>query len=116
MLTPPEIKKETKKETKETKRAKQADPKIDAETLKSFINDDLTSQEAAKVKQVVQGFLWGRESLERYRVNVWMVEKQEGDLIMERNYIGKSYFLHYDSVTGDLEDKTIQEKPESFKI
>jgi len=112
-LTPTKTKEPVQKFDKEANRVA---PAIDAQTMKSFLEGRLTLKEAVKVKNVEQCFLWNREGLERYRINVWMTKKYDGDLIAEQIYIGKSYFLHYDSTTGEIEDKTIQKKPESFKI
>jgi len=104
-LTPTKTKELPQRESKISRVA----PTIDAQTMKSFLEDDLTLDEAVKVKNVEQCFLWDREGLERYRINIWMTKKYDGDLIVEQSYIGKSYFLHYDSTTGEIENKTIQE-------
>jgi hypothetical protein len=107
-LTPTWTKEDFKKQ-KEAPKSDRVKFTIDAQTMKSFLEERLTLEEAVKVKNVEQCFLWNREGLERYRINVWMKKKYDGDLIVEQVYIGKSYFLHYDSTTGEIEDKTIQE-------
>lgn len=54
-------------------------------------------------------FLWNRDDLELYRIDVWTEEYcKEFDLNIRK--IGYSYFVHYDSKDEVLIDKTIHEQ------
>ena len=51
-------------------------------------------------------FLWNRDSVERYRVDVWIEEYiQKWDLDVKK--IGHSFFVHYDNKTQEITDKTV---------
>ena len=53
-------------------------------------------------------FLWNRDEIERYRIDVWVEEYcSKFDLYMKK--IGYSYFVHFDRDAEVLIDKTIKE-------
>lgn len=90
-------------------------PTIPNELLKAFLEERITTEDAVKVTQVVDGFLWEKGDIQRYRINVWMKEPVEG-MFCDRNYIGESWFVHYDKKNKTLTDKTIEPKPKQEKV
>lgn len=51
-------------------------------------------------------FLWNRDNIERYRVDVWVEEYiQKWDLDVKK--IGYSFFVHYNNETEEITDKTM---------
>lgn len=100
----------TKPKKTVTKRERKPDPPkpiIDPDLLNAFLHAELTLGEAAKIKRVESKFLWGKD-VERYRINVWMAETHSEDPFGAKNYIGKSYYLHYDRKGKSIADKTIK--------
>lgn len=90
-------------------------PSIPNDILKSFLDEHITLEDAVKVNQVVDGFLWEKGDIQRYRINVWMIEYIEG-MFCPRNYIGYSWFVHYNTSDKTLTDKTIAPKPKKERI
>jgi hypothetical protein len=94
--------------------AKAPNPTIPNELLKAFLDERISLADATKVTQVVDGFLWEKDNVQRYRVNVWMSEPVEG-MFCDRNYIGGSWFVHYNTKTKILTDKTTGQVEEDKK-
>jgi hypothetical protein len=84
----------------------EAAPAIPSDVLTSFLEKELTLNEAAKVYRVSHRFLWEKAGLERYRVNVWIRENINGGFC-DSNRIIRSFFLCYDNESGDFSDKTL---------
>jgi len=88
-----------------------ANPKIPSEILESFLEDKIKLREMTNVKDVKCEFLWDRDGLQRYRINIWQEEYTDGQYC-SRFYIGYSWFVHYCTRTKEITDKTIQPKQE----
>ena len=82
-------------------------PNLPERELKDFLHGKLKLHQAAKVSTIDANFLWKEGGLERYRVNVWVTEPHT-DGLYDRQYIGASYFLHYDRSSGVISDKTLK--------
>jgi hypothetical protein len=89
-------------------------PTLPNDILKAFLDRHIKIEDVPNITQVSDTFLWERGSLERYRVNVWMKENLEGQYV-NRNYIGYTWFLHFDRDTDTLTDKTIGRVKEDKK-
>ena len=72
--------------------------------LKNFLEYNVKKE--SKVVSTRSHFLWNRDNIERYRVDVWIEEYCEKfDLNIRK--IGYSYFVHFDRDAEVLIDKTI---------
>jgi hypothetical protein len=94
-------------------------PTIPNDILKAFLDRHVTVGDAVNITQVTDGFLWEKGGIERYRVNVWMKEEIEG-AFCHRNYIGYTWFLHYNREEQTITDKTTgrveEDKKEKSKL
>ncbi len=86
-------------------------PQIPQEILKDFLEDKIKLSEVKNIKEIKCGFLWDRDGLQRYRINIWQEEHKDGQYCA-RFYIGHSWFVHYCTRTKEVTDKTIEPKPE----
>tara|TARA_R100000742_G_C4250262_1_gene68658 strand:+ start:65 stop:415 length:351 start_codon:yes stop_codon:yes gene_type:complete len=90
-------------------------PTIPNDILKAFLDRHIKTEDAGKVSQVSDGFLWKKGNLERYRINVWIKQFVEGQYCA--NYsIDYSWFVHFDRDSQTLTDKTIAPKPQKEKV
>ena len=80
-------------------------PNIPNDILKAFLDRHVTISDAVNITQVSDGFLWEKGGIERYRVDVWMKRDVEGQYCHD-NYIGYTWFLHYNRQDQTLTDKT----------
>lgn len=80
-------------------------PTIANDILKAFLDRHVNVGDAANITQITDGFLWEKGGVERYRVNVWMKEEVDGQFC-SKNYIGYSWFLHYNREEQTITDKT----------
>lgn len=80
-------------------------PTIPNDILKAFLDRHVTISDAVNITQVSDGFLWEKGGIERYRVDVWMKRDVEGQYCHD-NYIGYTWFLHYNRQDQTLTDKT----------
>jgi hypothetical protein len=84
-------------------------PQIPQEILKDFLEDKIKLSEVKNIKEIKCGFLWDRDGLQRYRINIWQEEHKDGQYC-SRFYIGHSWFVHYCTRTKEIVDKTILPK------
>ena len=89
-------------------------PTIPNDVLKVFLDRNLTVADAVNITQVKDSFLWQKGDIERYRVNVWMKRAVEGQYYND-NYIGYSWFLHFNRKSQTLTDKTTGQVEEDEK-
>lgn len=89
-------------------------PTLPNDILKAFLDRHIKVEDAPNITQISDAFLWAQGGLERYRVNVWMKEDIEGQYV-SRNYIGYTWFLHFDRDTDTLTDKTLGRVKEDTK-
>jgi len=89
-------------------------PTIPNEILKVFLDEHIKLEDVKKINKVVDGFLWERGGIQRYRINVWMKEPVEG-MFCDRHWIGYSWFVQYNIENKTLTDKTIEPKPQEKK-
>ena len=98
---------------------KAPDPTIPNDILKAFLDRHVTVADTVNITQVTDGFLWEKGGIERYRVNVWMKRDVEGQYCHD-NYIGYTWFLHYNREDQTLTDKTTgrveEDKKEKSKL
>ena len=94
-------------------------PTIPNDILKAFLDRHVKTGDASNITQITDGFLWKVEGVERYRVNVWMKRDVEGQYCHD-NYIGYTWFLHYNRADQTLTDKTTgrvkEDKKEKSKL
>ena len=82
-------------------------PYIPEHLLEEFLEFKIDLSEIPNVKKVKSVYLWSRENIERYRVNVWTeVEKNRNGDIIKGNSITYSFFVHYDRDEMMIKDKT----------
>ena len=86
-------------------------PTIPSEILERFLEDKIKLREMTNVKEVKCNFLWEKNKIQRYRINIWQEEHTDGQYC-SRFYIGHSWFIHYCTRTKEITDKTIQPKLE----
>ena len=91
---------------------KAPDPTIPNKILKEFLDRHVSVGDAVNVTKIKDGFLWQKGDIERYRVNVWMRRDVEGQYCHD-NYIGYSWFLHFNRKDEVLTDKTLGEVVEN---
>ena len=89
-------------------------PTIPNGILKTFLDRHVTLADAVDITQVTDGFLWEKGGIERYRVNVWMKQEVEGQFC-NNNYIGYSWFMHFNREKEILTDKTTGQTNENDK-
>lgn len=79
---------------------------IPGSVLTEFLESKLGYKDLNKVVNTRCHFLWGRDNVDRYRINVWIEEHLDvWDLDVQK--IGYSFFVHYDKDSQVIEDKTI---------
>ncbi len=105
------IKKNKRSKKRKPSKPEAPKPTIPNEVLKEFLETRINVDDSANVTNITDRFLWESEDLQRYRVNVWMREEVE-NMYCDRNFIGYSWFLHYEPSTKTIIDKTIEPKPD----
>ncbi len=108
-------KKQKKVEQQEPVEAPKKKPTIPNEILKQYLDERIELGDVRKINKVVDGFLWEKGDIQRYRINVWMKEPIEG-MFCDRHWIGYSWFVHYYKNTEVIEDKTIAPKPKKERM
>ena len=87
--------------------AKTKDPeKIPLSILDEFLILKIGAREIDRSTNIKTIFLWTRDNVDRYRINVWMEDYCE-ETNLFKNKIGYSFFVHYDKDTLILLDKTV---------
>lgn len=81
-------------------------PTIPNDILKVFLDRNVTREDVKNITQVKDEFLWEKNGVERYRVNIWMEKRIEG-AFCNRIYIGYTWFLHYNRKEQTIADKTL---------
>ena len=104
-----------KKIEKEPVVAKKNKPTIPNDILKIFLERNINKEDSKKINKVVDGFLWKKGNIQRYRIDVWMKEPI-AHMFCERHWIGYSWFVHYDTANKTLTNKTIAPKSQKEKI
>lgn len=84
---------------------KPKNPSIPKKKLDEFINGKML-KDSAYFTRVDCHFLWESGGVERFRINIW-VEKDVKGAVYPQNYIEHSFFVHYDGMTGEINDKTV---------
>jgi hypothetical protein len=81
-------------------------PNIPGNILNEFLESKLGYKELNSVINTRCHFLWSRNNVDRYRINVWIKEHLDvWDLDIQK--IGYSFFVHYDNDSQTVEDKTV---------
>jgi hypothetical protein len=86
-------------------------PQVPKEVLYNFLEDKIKISQVRNIKDVKCEFLWDRDGLQRYRINIWQEEYTDGQYC-SRFFIGYSWFVHYCTRTKEITDKTIQPRQE----
>jgi len=94
---------------KEHGRAEVKKPEIPKDVLDKFLDQKISTEDKKRISQRECASV-GRD---RYRVNVWLQEFEEGQYY-PKTWMGYSYYLHYKD--GDITDKTIYPKPKENKF
>jgi len=96
------------KAVKVTETKKKPDPKIAADVLENFLEEQINLRDMINVKMVRENFLWEKNSIQRYRINVWVEEYQDGRYC-PKVYIKHSFFVRYNKKTKEIKDLTIEQ-------
>lgn len=86
---------------------KQNDPKIQEEDLEHFVMNNIKKKDESKIDEIRQSFLWDRDGIERYRINVWTTNDSKDDIFKTKK-IGYSFFVHFDVESGEIKDATVK--------
>jgi hypothetical protein len=97
------------KTEKISKQKKEVKPSIPKTVLQEFLESKIKLSQVKNIKEIKCGFLWDRDGLQRYRINIWQEEHKDGQYC-SRFYIGHSWFVHYCTRTKEIVDKTILPK------
>lgn len=97
-----------KKTAKANETKKKPDPKIAVDVLESFLEEQVSLRDMINVKMVRDNFLWEKNGVQRYRINVWVEEYQKGRYC-PKVYIKHSFFVRYTKKTKKIEDLTIEQ-------
>jgi hypothetical protein len=73
--------------------------------LNEFVESKVGYKDLGKVTDIRQHFLWGRNNLDVYRINVWIEYCNERDNITAKK-ISHSFFVHFLKEEKILTDKT----------
>lgn len=77
--------------------------------LNEFVESKVGYKDIAKIVSIKCHFLWSRDGIDRYRINVWIGKHLDAEDLDVTN-IGYSFFVHYDNDNETLEDHTIGSK------
>lgn len=94
--------------SKKNQKSAEASDKIPSETLNDFLVRNCKIQEGSLFK-INDTFLWCCGDIERHRVDVWVKKYNKKDECVEQ-YIGRSFFLHYDRDNNKLADRTVKKE------
>lgn len=82
-------------------------PTIPDYLLEQFLEFKIDLSEIPNVKKIKSIYLWSRDNVERYRVNIWTeVDKNRNGDIIKGNSITHSFFVHYDRDEMLIKDRT----------
>ena len=90
-------------------------PQLPADVLNEFLEQKIRISEVKNIHDIRCGFLWDRDGLQRYRINVWTETRVDGQYCSQFR-ITWSFFVHYDATSGVLVDKTVEPKAEEEKV
>jgi hypothetical protein len=93
---------------KKTPFKKVPDPKLPKEVFTKFLEDKISISEISNVCRVRDNFLWEKNGVQRFRINVW-VEEYEELKYCPKVYIKHSFFVRYNKETKELTDHTIEQ-------
>ena len=83
------------------------EPTIPEYLLEQFLEFKIDLSEIPNVKKIKSIYLWSRDNVERYRVNIWTeVDKNRNGDIIKGNSITHSFFVHYNRDEMLIRDKT----------
>lgn len=72
-------------------------PTIPEYLLEQFLEFKIDLSEIPNVKKIKSIYLWSRDNIERYRINIWTeVDKNRNGDIIKGNSITHSLFVYYD--------------------
>jgi len=95
--------------------ARKPDPKILPDVLNRFLQDKIQLKTIRNILMVNDNFLWKQGDVMRYRINVWVQDRIDGQYC-PKTYIAHSFFVHYHHKDKKIVDKTIEPKPEQEKV
>ena len=101
-------KRRTKKGVNKKTDTKVAPPKLPKEVLNAFLEDKISVSEIPNVCRIRDNFLWSKDNVQRYRINVW-VEEYEELKYCPKVYIKHSFFVRYNKETKEVVDTTIEQ-------
>lgn len=81
-------------------------PKLPEDLMLDFLENEIGISNLTNIIKVKSNYLWSRSDVERYRINVYIETKQNESDYYHRNTIGYSFFVHYDSDSNVILDKT----------
>lgn len=91
-----------------TQKTKHSDssPRIPEHLLGDFLEEKIGISNLKNLVKIKSNYLWNRENVERYRINVYIETKQNEEDYYHKNSIGYSFFIHYDRDEEIILDKT----------
>ena len=82
-------------------------PEIPQFLLDEFLEINIGISKIKNLKKVKSYYLWERNNVERYRINVWIeVDKNRNGDIITGNNISHSFFVHFDTEEMLIIDQT----------
>ena len=81
-------------------------PKLPQAILDEFLKGNIDLPEGASLGQIKAGFLFDKNGIERYRIDVWASEPLP-NMFTKRHYIANSWYVIYDQ--EKITDKTLGE-------
>jgi hypothetical protein len=94
--------------TRKKEQVNKADPKLPQDILDNFLAEEILVKEISNVSRIRDNFLWEKNNIQRFRINVWIEERVEGRYC-PKVYIKHSFFVHYNKETKQITDKTIEQ-------
>lgn len=98
-------KKSTKKRSAEKKMPL---PTMPQDVLSDFLEEKIKVRDIPNVYRIKDNFLWEKNGVQRFRINVWVEEYQEGRYC-PKIYIKHSFFVRFNKETEQVVDKTIEQ-------
>lgn len=84
------------------------DPKMPQDILSDFLEEKIKVRDIPNVYKIKDNFLWEKDGVQRYRINVWVEEYEDGRYC-PKIYIKHSFFVRFNKETEQVVDKTIEQ-------
>ena len=97
-----------RRRTRKKQEEKKPDPKLPQDILSEFLDKEISVREIPNVTRIRDNFLWEKNGVQRFRINVWVEERIEGRYC-PKVYIKHSFFVQYNKESKQITDKTIEQ-------